>query len=379
MKKWIIIIGIFLWLCPLKTQAKDIVEGVEELWFENYFDANDVHQIDQLLSEIFPGEHLSFYDLINMLLDEEKTLSAESVAGYIGNLLFGAVEKNRNMILFLFIISILSALFSNFANAFQNQQIATIGLYIIYLLTIQVCLQGFQLTISELETSMEQLLTFMKFFSPIYFLCMTIAVGSVSSIAFYNIVIWLIYFVELIIFCLLLPFVQIYLVIQILNFISEEDALSKCSELIKNVVDWGLKFLLACVTGVSLVQSLLTPAIDTVKRNALTKGVEMIPGLGNIVEGTGELMLGIVVLIKNGVGTAGAIIIVIICVIPIANMFVVAILFKCLSAVIQPLAEKRYTEIISCLGEGYFLLLKIQLVTGTLFLITIGVAIKAAG
>lgn len=379
MKKWICTLFLILWVCTLQVQAQDVIEKAEDLWFENFFDGNDIRQMDRLLEDIFPGEKLSFYELLDIFLDEEKTLSAEAVADYMGNLLFGAVSNNRNTILFLFVISILSSLFSNFAHVFQNKQVSQIGFYIIYLLIIHICLQAFTLTISEMESSIEQLLIFMGFFSPIYFICMTIAVGSVSSIAFYNIVIWLIYFVELLISRLLLPLVHVYLIVQILNFMSEEEILSKCSELIKNIVDWSIKFSLACVTGISLVESLLTPAIDTVKRNVLTKGVEMIPGLGNIVEGTGEMLLGIVVLIKNGVGAVGAVIILAICVIPIANMFIVAMLYKCLSAIIQPLAEKRFTEMISSFGEGYFLLLKIQLTTAALFLITIGVAIKAAG
>ena len=253
------------------------------------------------------------------------------------------------------------------------------GFYVVYLLMISVCLQAFHLTITEIETSIGQLLTFMNFFSPIYFISMAISVGSVSSIAFYNIVIFLIYLVELVMFRLLLPFVHIYLTMQILNFLSEEDVLSKCSELIQMAVDWSIKFLLAAITGISLVEGLLSPAIDTVKRNAVTKGVEMIPGLGDIVGGTGEMLLGVAVLVKNGIGAAGAIIIISICLVPILNMAVVTLLYKLLAAIVQPLAEKRFTETIESMGEGYLLLLKIEIAAAALFLITIAVAVKAAG
>lgn len=282
-------------------------------------------------------------------------------------------------IVFLFVLSLISAFFSNFVNVFQNKQISSIGFYVVYLLMISVCLQAFHLTITGIETSIGQLVTFMKFFSPIYFISMAISVGSVSSIAFYNIVILLIYIVELVIFRLLLPFVHIYLTMQILNFLSEEDALSKCSELIQMAVDWSIKFLLAAITGISLVEGLLSPAIDTVKRNALTKGVEMIPGLGDVVGGTGEMLLGVAVLVKNGIGVAGAIIIISICMVPVLNMAVVTLMYKLLAAIVQPLAEKRFTETIASMGEGYLLLLKIEIAAAALFLITIAVAVKAAG
>lgn len=379
MKRFITILCIVLFFSCQDVHAEDNIEKIQDAWTEEFLQGTEISEIDDLLEEIFPEDQVSFREILDMLLNEEKTIPVEKIFRFFSGLLFSAIKKNKTAITFLFAISLISALFSNFANVFQNRQVSSIGFYVVYLLMISVCLQAFQLTITEIETSIEYLLTFMRFFSPVYFISMAISVGSVSSIAFYSIVIFLIYLVELVIFRLLLPFVHIYLTMQILNFLSEEDVLSKCSELIRTAVDWSIKFLIACVTGVSLVEGLLSPAIDTVKRNALTKGVEMIPGLGDIVGETGEMLLGVAVLVKNGIGAAGAIIIISICLVPIVNMAVVTLMYKGLAAIVQPLTEKRFTETISSMGEGYFLLLKIEIAAAALFLITIAVAVKAAG
>lgn len=379
MKRFITTLCIVLFFACQDVHAEDNIEKIQDAWIEEFLQGTEISKIDDLLEEIFPEDQVSFREILDMLLNEEKTIPVEKIFHFFSGLLFSAIKKNKTAITFLFAISLISALFSNFANVFQNRQVSSIGFYVVYLLMISVCLQAFQLTITEIETSIEYLLTFMRFFSPVYFISMAISVGSVSSIAFYSIVIFLIYLVELVIFRLLLPFVHIYLTMQILNFLSEEDVLSKCSELIRTAVDWSIKFLIACVTGVSLVEGLLSPAIDTVKRNALTKGVEMIPGLGDIVGETGEMLLGVAVLVKNGIGAAGAIIIISICLVPIVNMAVVTLMYKGLAAIVQPLTEKRFTETISSMGEGYFLLLKIEIAAAALFLITIAVAVKAAG
>lgn len=379
MKRWLWILIFLLFFSYQDVKAEEATDTMQNAWIQEFLDDTDLHQLDDYLNEIFPNDRVSFRELLDLLLNEEKTIPAETIFDFISGLLFSAIKKNKTAIVFLFVLALVSAFFSNFMNVFHNKQIASIGFYVVYLLMISVCLQAFQLTIAETETSMEQLVTFMRFFSPIYFISMAISVGSVSSIAFYNIVIFLIYFVEMVILRLLLPLVHIYLIMQILNFLSEEDLLSKCSELIQTLVDWSIKGMLACITGISLVESLLSPAIDTVKRNALTKGVEMIPGLGDIVGGTGEMLLGVAVLVKNGIGAAGAIIIIAICLVPILNMAIVTLLYKLLAAAIQPLSEKRFTETISSMGEGYFLLLKIEIAVAALFLITIAVAVKAVG
>lgn len=379
MKRFLVILGIVLFFSCQSVHGEDNTENIQDAWLKEFLQETDVSKIDELLEEIFPNDNISFQEILDLLLNEEKTIPVEKITDYISGLLFDAIRKNRMAIVFLFVLSLISAFFSNFVNVFQNKQISSIGFYVVYLLMISVCLQAFHLTITGIETSIGQLVTFMKFFSPIYFISMAISVGSVSSIAFYNIVILLIYIVELVIFRLLLPFVHIYLTMQILNFLSEEDVLSKCSELIQMAVDWSIKFLLAAITGISLVEGLLSPAIDTVKRNALTKGVEMIPGLGDVVGGTGEMLLGVAVLVKNGIGVAGAIIIISICMVPVLNMAVVTLMYKLLAAIVQPLAEKRFTETIASMGEGYLLLLKIEIAAAALFLITIAVAVKAAG
>ena len=379
MKRFLVILGIVLFFSCQSVHAEDNTENIQDAWLKEFLQETDVSKIDELLEEIFPNDNISFQEILDLLLNEEKTIPVEKITDYISGLLFAAIRKNRMAIVFLFVLSLISAFFSNFVNVFQNKQISSIGFYVVYLLMISVCLQAFHLTITGIETSIGQLVTFMKFFSPIYFISMAISVGSVSSIAFYNIVILLIYIVELVIFRLLLPFVHIYLTMPILNFLSEEDVLSKCSELIQMAVDWSIKFLLAAITGISLVEGLLSPAIDTVKRNALTKGVEMIPGLGDVVGGTGEMLLGVAVLVKNGIGVAGAIIIISICMVPVLNMAVVTLMYKLLAAIVQPLAEKRFTETIASMGEGYLLLLKIEIAAAALFLITIAVAVKAAG
>ena len=88
--------------------------------------------------------------------------------------------------------------------------------------------------------------------------------------------------------------------------------------------------------------------------------------------------MGAAVLVKNGIGAAGAIFVLAICLVPVLNMAVVTLLYKGVAAFIQPLSEKRFTEAISSMGEGYRLLLKIEIATALLFLITIAVAVKVA-
>jgi stage III sporulation protein AE len=202
-------------------------------------------------------------------------------------------------------------------------------------------------------------------------MAVALATGSVTSIAFYNMILILICIVELVIQSFLIPLVQVYMVIRILNDLSTEEYLSKFGELLHTVVVWVLRTMLGAVIGINLIQGLLAPAIDSVKRSVLLRGGEAIPIIGDVIGVASEVVLGTTVLIKNGIGVAGAIICIAICMAPVVQMAVVTLMYKLTAALIQPISEKRIVGCVSSMADGSEILLRVIFTSGVLFLITI--------
>ncbi|MDU7710155.1 MAG: stage III sporulation protein AE, partial [Clostridium sp.] len=194
-----------------------------------------------------------------------------------------------------------------------------------------------------------------------------------SSLIFYNIVLFLIYVVEVLILRFLLPVINIYIMVQVLNYLAGEEYLSQFAELLSKMVTWILKTLVTCVIGINVIQGMLAPAIDALKRSALTKTAEAIPGIGNAIGGVTDVVLGTAVLIKNGIGMAGAAVMIAICAIPIVQMALMTLMYKLTAALVQPVSDKRITGCISSVSQGYELLMKVVFSTGLLFLLTIAV------
>lgn len=261
---------------------------------------------------------------------------------------------------------------------FQNCQISQTAFFLVYLSVITVGIRNFQAAAVEVQHGLENLILFMRVLCPVYFVCMAVAVGSISAIAFYNLALFLIFLVELVILKWIVPLIQIALLMEILNNLTEEEFLSKAAELLRLVIGWSLKSLLALVTGIGFIERIISPAADQVKRSVWTKGVGMIPGIGDVVSGTSEVVLGSAVLLKNGVGIAGALLVTGVVMIPVINMGILTLLYKGTAALIQPVSDKRIVEAISFTGEGYHMLLKTVLATAVLFLVTLAVAASAA-
>lgn len=363
-----------------KSQPKMTEEQLNDMQSqirESILDEVDMKEINQLLKEIFPQEKVTFQDVLTALLDEKETISPKLIGEFITDTLFHVVKSNKSTLVYLLLVMIIAAVFTNFSEVFQNRQIAQTGFYLVYILLITVCLHSFQMTVQELTDSMETLNTFMSVLAPAYFICMALAVGSISSIAFYNLVLLLIFLVDMVILHFLLPLIHVCLMVRVLNFLSDEEYLSKFAELLQTIVGWGLKTLLALITGAGIVQGILNPSMDAVKRSAFTKGAEMIPGIGDVFGGVTDVVLGTAVLIKNGIGMAGVVLVIAICLVPILNMGILTLLYKGLAALVQPVSDKRIVEAVNSVGDGYHMLLKVVCTTAVLFMITIAVAAAA--
>lgn len=349
-------------------QAELQKEAEETLWEEFEFS-----EIEDLLDDIFPEKKTDFQDLIKGMLNGETEPSLQVIGEMISDQFFYEWKSSKAGMVHILLIVIVAAVSTNFSNVFQNKQISEISFYVLYLLLITIGLNSFRILIVSASENLERLIGFMKVLGPVYFLAVAFAAGSSTSILFYNLVLLLIYLVELVILNFLIPFVQVYIVVKVMNNLSEEDYLSKFAELCETVIAWTLKTLLAGVTGVNIIQGLLSPAIDSLKRSVVGRSAEAIPVVGDAIGGVTEVMLGTAILIKNGIGVAGALVCIGICLVPIIQMAVVTLLYKLIAAMIQPVSDKRIVGCISSIADGSQMLLRIIFTTGVLFLLTIAV------
>lgn len=333
----------------------------------------ELGEIERFLQEKFPGSKVGFEEMVKSLVSGDIKQLVETLFQMISDQFFYEFRLTKTTMVHILIIVIIAAVFYNFSNVFQNGQVSEVGFYVLYMLLITICINSFRMLVASTVDGLGGLLGFLKLLAPVYFLAIAIATGSATSIAFYNMVLILVCIVEMLIQTILLPFVQVYMVIRILNNLSTEAYLSKLGELLQTVITWTLRTLLGSVIGINLIQGLLNPAIDSMKRSVITSSGEAIPIIGDLLGGTAEVVLGTAVLLKNGIGIAGAVICVILCMAPVVQMTVVALVYKFVAALIQPISDKRIVECISSMADGTAILLKVLFTSCTLFLITIAV------
>lgn len=356
-----------------ETEEEEIQGADEREMQEEILSRFDFDEIDASLKELFPEERLEFRSVLEDVLSGDLTLTAELFNQLIADQFTYAVRTGKDQLVHMLMIALIAAVFSNFSKVFQSRQLSEISFYALYLLMIALALNTFSAVTKWVESGIETLTSFMGVFCPLYFAAVAVAKGSVTAVAFYQLVLFLIYLVELLISSILLPAIHIYMLVRVLNDLSLEGYLTKFAELIELCVSWSLKTLLACVVGINVIQGMISPAIDSVKRSILTRGAEAIPGVGDALGGMAEVAVGTAVLVKNGIGMTGALICVSLCLVPLIQVACVALLYKLAAAVIQPVSDPRITGCVETVGEGVRLLMRVVFTTGVLFLLTVAV------
>ena len=350
-----------------KTQNTELLETM------------DFTDVDRMMEELFPQETMGFADAVRQIMLGNTNAGREAVKEMLWERIFGAWEVNRKSILYLILLAIAAAVFISFSDIFQTRQVSQISFYMIYLLVIGICLASFQAASEWMANGVHTLTGFMKVLYPVYFAAVTVAKGSVSSLAFYHLAIILIVVIEELLLHLIVPGIHMYVIIRVMNSLQSEDYLSKFAELLETAIGWGLKTLMGGMIGLNVIQGMLGPAIDTVKRSAVTRGMEMVPGVGDLLGGTAEVALGTAVLIKNSIGIVGMFLCLVLCLAPLLQLAVITLGYKLAAALVQPVSDKRITECIGGVGEGCRMLMNCIFVTGILFLVTVAIVTYTTG
>ena len=270
-------------------------------------------------------------------------------------------------------------LFLAFSGVLENRQIGEISFYIVYLFLFVLLLKNFEGFSSQIQETMTRTVEFMRALLPAYYLAITAAEGVSTATLFYQMILLIILLAERVILAFLLPGVRIYFLVELTNYLTKEELLSKMAELLKTGIQWALKTIVGVILGLQLIQRLISPAVDALKRTIVGKTAEAIPGVGNLFSGVTEMVLGSAVLIKNCLGAAALIILLLAAAPPVIRLGVSSVFYRFIAALVQPVTDNRMVGCIQTMGEGVGMLLRLLFTVEILFFLTIAILAGSLG
>ena len=343
--------------------------------FQQIYDEFKIRDLEKSIEELTFSSGISFWELMKETYDNSGKGFLISFVEKIRDAIILEWMDLKNIIITIVIVLIISALFSNFKDIFRNNQIAELSFYVNYLILILIFVNCFGQALEIGEETLRNIEQFMRVFFPTYFGIIGTTIGVGTGLGYYQIAVIVIYVVEWILIALLLPALSTYMLFVFMNGIWEEGKMVIFLDFYRKAIKFILKLLLGMLTGASILQSFINPLIDKVKGETVYKTIESIPGIGEVSEGMLRIWLGSAVLIKNSVGIAGGIFLLMVCLNPMVKIFLMGSIFKIISALLSFVAEKKMIQCMNQVGEAIFMIL--QTVSYGLLLFVVLIAVTA--
>lgn len=371
---WIIMAVLFLQSTTLAVYASEGTLPAEVgAEYESELQQYDFSEIDEYLRQQTKvgSESLSLGELMRLLLNGELQEAMRLLVASAKYTFSSEITKSAGLMRQILVLGVMGAVFSNFSSIFSGNQVSETGFYVIYLLLFTFLAASFQESLSITYQVVTQVLEFMRILSPAYFMSVAFSGATTSSAAWCQLVLIVISLVDSLFLHILLPLIRIYVLLVLVGHITKEDLFSKWTELLKSVINWGLKGLVGLVIGFQAVQGLILPYVDSMKIAGVQKLVEVIPVVGQGASSVSQLIFGAGVLIKNTMGAAAVLVLFFLVSVPIFKLVILMLLYQCMAAVLEPVCDKRLISCICSVARGHKMLLGMVLATSLLFIIAI--------
>lgn len=339
----------------------------------------DMGAITRDFDRLFPGFSFDGEAVFADIISGDLWEAAKKLAGGLSEAILSQRGEFRTLFFTILMLGVAAALFSNFADLFKDHQVSDLAFYFIYLLLIAVLLRFFADTVVTVREILQDVTTFIRLYIPTYILAVGSASGAASASAGYQLLLVVVYLIEWGYLTFLLPFVQSYILLTVINGIWTGEKLSQLLELVQKVIGGSIKASVWLITGFSLLQSMISPVIDSVQSTAVKRALSAMPGLGDLTKGMFEMVMGSAILVKNSLGIYMTLALIGLCAIPVLKVALTACVIKLSAALIGIISDKRLTNCVNRVGEGNLMLLKMAMTSVGMFVIQVAVITYSTG
>ncbi|MGP4042322.1 stage III sporulation protein AE [Gracilibacillus sp. D59] len=373
-RKLAFILVLFFLMIPIQltadvTNQKDayqqMIEGSE---LEGYWDyLGDEYQ------EALP--ELNKENLWSIVKGEGSLSIKEWLKGFL-RFFFYEIVENGKLLATLMLLTLFCLVLQTIQNAFEKQVVSKVAYAIVYTMLIIIALKSFQLASSYVLDTVEMAQNFLVALLPLL-LGILASLGHLVTISFFHpIIIFLIHTSVFVISKIVIPLILISAILQIVSTISTEYKATKLANLIKNIAISLMGILLTVFLGVISVQGAASAIQDGIAmKTAKFVTGNFIPVIGRIFTDATDTVLSATILIKNGIGMIGVVILIGIVLFPAIKIFTISLMYRVATAILQPIGDGPVIECLDIIGKHILYLFAALLLVTFMFFFTIVILI----
>ena len=353
-------------------------DDIEDI-LQSQLDNLDISQIEKFVEGINNDSdglvpEVNIKELVLGLFKGNTIEKLKGIGRGIVNFFFKEVISNFSIMGKLLILAIFCAILQNLHNAFEEDSIGRLAYGICYILIIIMAVKSFNDAMRIGVDAIDKMAGFMQALLPTL-LALLAAVGGISSSAVFQPLLFTsITLITTFIKVFVMPLTLFSAVLSILNNLSDSINISKLASLLKQTGVGALGLVLTAFTGVLAVQGIASVSIDGATIRTAKFAVDnFIPIVGNFLSDAFDAVVSCSMILKNGIGIAGFIILLLICSFPLIKMFSIVLIYKITSALIQPILDNQIVQCLNDMSNAMLVLLTCVIAVAVMFFMALTV------
>lgn len=382
MRKWIFLIAFTLmFFCTMSP----VSAGPNEEIMQRQLDQMDTSPIElfwqklnQEYREYMPDTQVpSLFQLIFSKQDEKFQLS-NVITGFIKFILHEVIV-NGKLLGTIILLTIFAAILENFQSSFPNSSISKIANAITFLVLIILAINSFYLAAHYAKVAIQSMMDFMLAIVPIL-LTLLSSMGNITTAAlFHPLIIFMVNTSGALVFYVIFPLLFFSTVLDLVSMISERYKLTRLAKLMKQVGIGLLSAFLTIFLGVVSVQGAVTSISDGLAlRTAKYVTGNFVPVVGKMFSDAAETVIGASLLLKNGIGIIGVIVLLFVAVFPALKIIVLSLIYKGSSAVLQPMGNSTIISTLNTIGNSMLYIFAALATVSLMFFLALTIIVTAA-
>ena len=294
-------------------------------------------------------------------------------------MLFKEIYINISILLKLAVLIILCAILRNLQTSFLSKSVGELAFYICYIVLVSILLVSFNTAVKAAIEIIDSMVNFMYASIPVL-ITLLISSGNITSGGVLQpVLITIVQVCATMIKNIFIPLIILSTVISVVDNISDKVQVSRLVGFLKHITTWSLGIILTVFIAVVSLQGSLGAVVDgvTSKTAKFAIGV-FIPVAGKYLADAADAVVGCTLLIKNAVGVAMMVGVIVICLFPLIKMLAIIALYRMTCVLMEPVAESRIIKCISDVANSMTFVLGIVASVAFMFLITLTALITAS-
>ena len=382
---YLVLVAGLIFLCTYKeyviaSEEESLIENDDLLdsYYDSFYENIDIGNLEKELQSINrkygKSDEISFEDIFSLMMEGKIDEAIQETILQLYENITLEIKENSRLIIKLILLVIIAAIFNTYSSIYKFSYVGEQGFFVTYIMIAVLLLQSFSLVFELAKENIYYINELITCLLPALYMSLMLCSGLTTSHMVNTMFLGMLSVIEKFLLGIVLPGVQIYFLIVLLNQISTVDRFSKLAGLIKQGLQFSLKGIVTGLIGLNVMKSILVPVYDNAKYNMLQKGLSVVPG-GSALSGLSTILVGAGVLIKNSVGITVVVILLVMGTIPLLEIVCFYVVYKVILAMVQQISDERILKGIQGAADSTGILLRATTTSMVLSVLSIAIVI----